>query len=413
MTKSDFAKQIRLTLEHLHDYAALQKLPLTTALSHGQTRDQSVRQLRNEILAVIEQMKPPSNLPPRAVEWRSYMLLYGRYVQGMSTGELVEELAISVRQLRREQTKALSAVTVLMWDRLADKLALVPESTVSLSTSSAHPKPDTIQTEAERLISESHIEDLSLPELVETVLNTLVSVAAKRGVEFDNQVPQVLPPVRAARIVLRQGLLGLVNYALNLTRGGSILIVGECDDAVRMTIRINKKTVMGHPADAGLEASCRLIASFAGRVEIRDEIDQWETVIHLPLARGIPILVMDDNAGMVELFRRYLSGHSYHVVEARSADQAIQVARESKIRLVILDVLMPQQDGWEVLQRLRVAPETRHVPIMICSALDQPDIAYALGASDYLTKPVTQDSFMAKVECWCATSQVQGVSPPE
>ena len=407
LTKTEFAKQIQLTLEYLHDYAALQKLPLTVALSTRQTRDQSVRQLRNELLAAIEQMKPPNNLPPRAAERRTYLLLYGRYVQGMSTSELVEELAISVRQLRREQTKALTAITDLMWDRLANQLAFAQESAVSPS------KRDTIQTETERLIGESHLEDIALPELVESVLNLLVPVATKRGVKFDNQVSQTLPLVRAARTVLRQGLLGLIHYALNQSREDSILILGECDATVCLTIRIKKEVATSHRIDAGLEASRRLVTSFDAQVEIRDQVDQWEAIIQLPLAEGIPILVMDDNAGMVELFRRYLSGHTYHLVEVHTADQIIKLARESKIHLVILDVLMPQQDGWEILQLLRAAPETHQVPIMICSALDQPDIAYALGALDYLTKPVTQDSLMAKIERWCATTPVPVASPPK
>ncbi len=110
---------------------------------------------------------------------------------------------------------------------------------------------------------------------------------------------------------------------------------------------------------------------------------------------------MDDNAGLIELFRRYLAGRGYRVLEAHTADEAIKTARKFNLKLVILDVMMPEQDGLEILQRLKAADETKSVPVVICSVLNEEEIASTLGASDYLTKPVTQDDLLAKVEHWC------------
>ena len=76
-------------------------------------------------------------------------------------------------------------------------------------------------------------------------------------------------------------------------------------------------------------------------------------------------------------------------------------ARRTPLELIVLDIMMPEQDGWEVLQRLRATPETRDLPILVCSVLNEPEIAQALGASDYLIKPVTQDALLTKVERWC------------
>jgi Amt family ammonium transporter len=66
----------------------------------------------------------------------------------------------------------------------------------------------------------------------------------------------------------------------------------------------------------------------------------------------------------------------------------------------MLVIMMPEQDGWDVLQQLRAAPETARLPIIICSVLVEPEIASALGASDYLPKPVTQDALLTKLELW-------------
>jgi CheY-like chemotaxis protein len=108
------------------------------------------------------------------------------------------------------------------------------------------------------------------------------------------------------------------------------------------------------------------------------------------------------------LFRRYLAGRGYRVLEAHSAEEAVEIAARHPLRLIILDVMMPEQDGWEVLQRLRGAEHTHDTPIMICSVLDEPQLAMTLGASDYLSKPVTQNDLLAKVERWCRAPLLPG-----
>jgi CheY-like chemotaxis protein len=130
------------------------------------------------------------------------------------------------------------------------------------------------------------------------------------------------------------------------------------------------------------------------------------------MAEELPLLVMDDNAGLVELYRRYLAGRGYRVFDAHSAEEVIAVAEKQNLKLIILDVMMPDQDGWEVLQRLKAAAPTQAIPVMICSVLDETELAAALGASDYLHKPVTQDALLAKVERWCRAPVWPGELPP-
>jgi CheY-like chemotaxis protein len=409
--KSDFAAQIRLALQNLHDFAALQKLPITLALSaEDRTLDQSVRQLRSEILAAIEQLNPPGNMPVRAKERRPYMLLYGHYVQGMTTAELAEELAISLRQLRREHARALNAVTELLWERLSGRLGQSPQGTQAM----AHPEgstPDATQAETEQLISQAHIDDLALSDLLEGVLTTLAPIAAGRGIALRNQLPTNLPLIRANRVVLRQGLMGLLSYGLQRLQTGEVRIEGSLRQGVTLWVNAVGKFQPGEPGSASLDVSRKLISSLNGKIEIQEQTGAWQAGVTLPIAEDLPVLVMDDNAGLIELFRRYLAGRGYRVLEGHTAGEAIEAARKSNPRLIILDVMMPDQDGWEVLQKLRAAPETQAVPVMICSVLNEPEIAATLGASDYLLKPVTQDALLAKVERWCRAPLLPAAPP--
>lgn len=396
-TRDEFAKQIRQALKNLYDFAYLQNLELTNALSEqGQSLDKSVRQLRTELIDAIERLKPDDSLPPHAKEHRPYALLYGRYVQGLNTTELVEELMISVRQLRRENKRALEAVTELMWERFENQLA-APASPPEPAQPTA--RREAAGHEAEQLISRANPEDLGLAALVSSVLNTLQPVAAKHNIRLINQVPDDLPPVRADRVLLRQGLMGVLSYAFSRANDGSILLEGEAQQMVHLRIKATGK-IGAARGGVSLEVSQKLIAGLGGQAELAGSGDPWQVNISLPVAETVPILVMDDNAGLLELFRRYLAGRPYHLVEIHSVEEAITQTRKVQPRLVMLDIMMPAQDGWEVLQQLRAAPETANLPIIICSVLVEPEIASALGASDYLPKPVTQDALLTKLEQW-------------
>ncbi len=404
LTKQQVAKQVRQALENLHDPAHLQKLWLTKALaSDGTTRPQAARELRSGLLACIEELRPPDDLAPRARERRPYILLYGRYVEGMSTPELVEELAIGIRQLRREHRLAMAALTDLVWERLASRLdpsiggppadEAVPPSGVEEMAS----------LEVEQLIGQARPEHVPLSAVVQGILPVLDPVAARHHVDLCSEMEADLPPVWADRVALRQALLGLLSYALDQAVGGSVTLEEVASPNSRLLIRASgqRRAAQGQ-ADVRLHVSHRLIASLGGLLSTTEEAGHWEAVIELPSAREIPILVMDDNEGLVELFRRYLAGRHYRVIRALSAEQALDIARGNSPGLVILDVMMPGQDGWEVLQRLRGAAELRDTPILVCSVLNEPEIAQGLGASDYLTKPVSQDALLAKVEKWCS-----------
>lgn len=394
LSRAEFAKQIRQALDNLFDFAYLQNLTLIRALSgSGQSLDLSVRQLRSELLDAIDQLKPGPDVPPLSKEQRPYALMYGRYIQGMSTSELVEELMVGVRQLRREHKRALEAVTDLAWDRLSDQLTLP-------AAESARPS-EAAEDEASQLISQARAQRLDLLEITRGVLTTLAPVASQHHVSLVDHLPEAMPLVRADRVVLRQGILDLIHYAMSRSGTGRVIVEGGSTHQASLSVVAQGEARSELDADVGLEVSRQLIASLGGRVDIVDTPQGWQATIALPSAGDVPILVMDDNAGLIELFRRYLARRRYRLVEAHTAEQAIQKARTTPFQLIVLDIMMPQQDGWEVLQHLRAAPETREVPIVICSVLNQPEIAAALGAADYLPKPVTEEALLSKVEQWC------------
>lgn len=411
MRYEEFSTQIRQALEHLHDFARLQSLPLVTALSRGgRTIEQAVRQLRGELMDAIERLKPPGALPPRAKERRPYAIVYGRFVQGLGTAELIEELAISVRQLRREQKRALKTVVDLVWDQLADALAVGVE--VEAQPSPVADRREVASAEVDQLISSAQHETLALSPLVRGLWELLRSVSSQHRVACQDQLPNTLPSVRANRVVLRQGLLGVLSYAIHRAGEGKITLDGTAHSwGVVLCVLATGRVLDAPRTGVSLEISRKLIASSGGTLEIADDEDGWIARVSFPIAEAFSILIMDDNAGLISLFRRYLAGHHYTVFEAHSAQEAIEQARQADLKLIILDIMMPDQDGWEILQALRNAPETAQTPIMICSVMNEPELAYSLGASDYITKPVSQAGLLTKVEYWCSVPRGPGEPP--
>lgn len=111
-------------------------------------------------------------------------------------------------------------------------------------------------------------------------------------------------------------------------------------------------------------------------------------VLSLPSANQIRVLVVDDNQAIHQLFERYLALHQYELIHAYSAQEALQLAVEAHPDVIMLDIMLPGVDGWQILRSLVQNPETQSIPIVVCSVLSEPELALSIGARAYLRKPV-------------------------
>ena len=100
------------------------------------------------------------------------------------------------------------------------------------------------------------------------------------------------------------------------------------------------------------------------------------------------ILVIDDDPSVLELMERYLSPEGFEIITTTNPEEGIQLAKKINPYAIILDVMMPVMDGWSVLNHLKADPDLAAIPVIMATILQEQNLGYALGATDYLTKPI-------------------------
>ena len=155
----------------------------------------------------------------------------------------------------------------------------------------------------------------------------------------------------------------------------------------------------------GLSISRLLIEMHGGRIGLNSELGKGSSFYYtLPLPRPEPeispvsgnkvILAVDDERPILQLYERYLNEHGYQVIPLTDANKVVERAKQVQPFAITLDVMMPGRNGWQVLEDLKSDPQTSHIPVIICSILEDQEKGFSLGATDYLTKPILEEDLV-------------------
>jgi signal transduction histidine kinase/CheY-like chemotaxis protein len=128
-----------------------------------------------------------------------------------------------------------------------------------------------------------------------------------------------------------------------------------------------------------------------------------------PGERGIgrDVLVIEDDPSVVRLLRTYIESDGYSVRAAASGEMGLAEARRTPPGAIVLDVLLPGMDGWEVLRQLKADEALRGVPVIIVTVVDEREVGLALGAVDYLLKPVDRQGLLDQLSRYTLTTKVK------
>lgn len=387
MNFEEFENQVKDALANMYDFTAMETHPLINAglLPEEGYKGSKGEFLRAVLLDSIQSFKPAGiEYDLFSNEWRAYIILYQRYVENISTQELAKMLLLGERQIRRSQKKAVEAVATQLWDRLltegADRL---------------HPLP-----QSEFLIN---LEMINLDQVLTGILKLLKSRFEQEEVDvlFSSNEQPIM--VMSDRIILRQILIGILN----------LLLQKEDLHQIYINIQDYEKAVCLEIAASGLQLEKNDVINHLKGQE--NSVTQWVKELNLELNEYNAeqafyfelifkkqekklILIVDDQEPALKMYQRYLSKSNYKIYGLSKATKVLSKAVELKPSLILLDIMMPKVDGWEILQSLRLNEKTKHIPIIVCSAWGEPELAKSLGASHFLRKPIVQRELLDVLE---------------
>lgn len=348
------------------------------------------------LLRLIRELKPGADVPHGARAMRLYEILCLRYVQQQTQEAVAEELAITPRHLRREQQRA---IALLAQRIMRAYVTSRPDAGDMAETSGATtPEGDgaldawlsQIKQEVACLRKETAGVAANVSEALAGARGITSGLAARHGValrvhETPPHLTALIHPA-ALRQVLVAGIAELVRQGpLETVELGA----AARNDVVEITITGDAPS---WSSDDHLMRE--LLSAHHGSLEVRTHSDRVELIVTLPSARTIAVLVIDDNDDLVHFYRRYTADTRYSITHLSEGGAALEVVETLKPDVIVLDVMLPDVDGWELLSHLHEYPASREIPVVVCSVVREEELALALGAFSYLPKPVRRQELL-------------------
>jgi CheY-like chemotaxis protein len=388
MKKTELLAQLKDALDRLYDPVRLRDHPLAQILhltsASMQSRGEILRQL---LWDTVDALRPAEGLPPGRAEWAIYNVLKLRYLHAMQPSEVQDELGLSPATYYRRQSEGLDTLVSLLSES-------IPAETEEQDAASMVCLSGQAREEAVRAARESERQILSIPRFLAEIGYTIDMLAQSRGVRVLIKTALSLPSIYTNPAMLRLIILNLVTEAIEMAETDSLTlsVSTDAENTTWCLAPLQGKAIHGTMESIdGLSVCQGMLQFYGGRLGFgRDGVSRLAMVWTLPIARPRNILVIEDSDQTIELYRRYLAHQNYTVYGASDRTEISARLEDMLPDAILLDVFMPGIDGWTILQTLRLAKETANVPIVVCSVLSQPHVAFALGASDVLAKPFSQ-----------------------
>ena len=345
---------------------------------------QRAQLLRGLLLDAIQALRPANRMGPSPSASRAYDCLKLRYVSGLSVEDVAYELSLSSRQVYRDLRWAEQRIAELLNSRY-----LAPAS--KSSAAAASQTYEALVQEAETIAHKP--ERVSLVETVRGALSAIALIASRHAVTLNYHEPEADVLITSTPGIVRQAVTQLLSAVVQSAAGATVQVrVTLAAGAARLSVDCDQAGRLGRP-DL-IEAALSVVEAQGIGCELRQDEAKLGLQLTFPVATHYKVLVLEDKPGASALYSRYLEHTELEPVQLDNPNLAVDAAVKEGVAAVLLDIMMPQTDGWTVLQALKMDPRTRKVPVVICSVVDDRELGYSLGAADYLTKPISRSDLV-------------------
>jgi CheY-like chemotaxis protein len=351
---------------------------------------EGVGPLQAAIIAAIREMEPGPEAPPNTSTRRYFDSLHTRYVLGLSQDDTADWLHISVRHLHRIQTEATHVLARRFWQsqpastgQSTKRDGTAEEDTHSGDQATTWRSQADVELAALYMSAPNTITDVG--DVIHGVLQLGEALGAGYGVQIG--IESVQPNLSALihPAALRQTLITAIGQVAHLVAPGRIAIYAALEDG-KAKITLTGPISSSEPTDE--EVIHAVIASKETSIEICRREGNVFLWVRIPALGERVVLVVEDNPDMVYFYQRCTAGTAYRVVQEIPNPGLVDRIEEMQPDVIVLDVMLPDVDGWQVLTHLNDRPTTQSIPVIVCSVVREETLALTLGATSFLSKPV-------------------------
>jgi CheY-like chemotaxis protein len=390
MDRSKFQNDVKDILNHLSDPAYLENHNLLNLFYTGEEAPISVRMhsLRETIQKSINFLQPPEGTPSNATEWRCYKILTFRYFQLKEWHVIEEELGLSQRQVQRDLKKGLDALISILWDHHSSQ-------TQSIDPLEAETEEE-VETYDQELIKEElknweiSYDLINLSQILEQALQLCKSLLNTEFHEhMDMKDVDTTLNVMVDQVLTKQGLYKIFSMIGENTENLQVQIKTRKLNDFFYELAFTFNTSNIHNSDHWSIA--QLFFTIQGlRHHFTEKDSLTEISVILPVKKQISCLVIDDVESVRRLIERMLGSYGIQVFGADNYTNALNLIQLVKPDFILLDILMPKMDGWQMIKNLKSNPQTMEIPVIICSVLFEPELSQAVKAAAYIRKPINR-----------------------
>lgn len=394
-----FIIELRNALNHLYDPDFLRASPLAVLLGVSGRFD-TPSALQGILTRAIEALKPIPNASNKTHARSIYDLLLFRYVQQFNQNEIANQLGISVRHLRRQQNLAIYELAGRLWTLYQLSSASIEEEQ-SQAASSLPTEPDHLDEELIWLKQPSIQAATDLQIALEAVRLLIQPFVAQQETRLVFPIPAAgLAQVHT--VAFQQIILSLLTFIIQTAPGQEVKVdIIENQGWHFVIITTQLTTALNLPVLAGQEA----LDSVRKMVEMSEGTISFDTMgklfriqVSFRSINPVKVLVIDDNPEIITMLQRFSADTRYKIIGLNDPNEAVETALQILPTVIMIDIMMPQIDGLQVLSRLKHHPLLGKIPVVICSVLPQQNLAASLGAKDFIQKPIKRESFITAID---------------